>query len=170
MVRLVRNNGSALVAVLLMSALLLVTGMALLSTKSSEYTESVRLSEAAQARRLAESGLIDFQTKLRYSQDFPPPLLEGSSYFVYSETLTRPDGSEIGSYIVKLDRGLEGSHKLWRVTAQGFVGDQETPDSVHTSFGEIDVSPTLREDAEQANPHFMKWVNLELSLPGGGGG
>jgi hypothetical protein len=170
MARLSTHSGSALVAVLLVTTLLLITGMALLSTKSSEYTESVRLGQAAQARKLAESGLVDFQTKLHYGQDFPPPQLEGSDYFTYTETMLRNNGSELGIYVVKLDRGLETKYKLWKVTSQGFVGKPGDPEAVHTCYGEIDVSPTLRADSEQSNPYYRTWVNLEMSLPGGDGG
>ncbi len=165
------TRGSALLAVLLVTTLLLITGMALLSAKSSEYEEAARLRQAAQAKMLAESGLVDFETKVIYGFDFPPPLVADNPFFLYSEKLTQADGTPLGSYTVKLDRSVEKSpHRVWKVTSVGSLGPSDAPVATHTSYGEMDVSPNLREDRKEPNPNYLHWVNFEPLVAGAGGG
>ena len=80
-----RDQGSALVAVLLTLTIMMILGMAFLSRKSAQYETVVRATEADQARALAQAGLVDIGIKFAKDRAFPPSRPEGNTIYSYSK-------------------------------------------------------------------------------------
>jgi hypothetical protein len=97
-----------LVAALLLSALMLVMGMALLAVRSREYDQALFERQAAQARFLAELGMQDALQKLARDIGFPPTLGERTDFSYAEEVYDPATGAFVGSYSVSLDLSHAG--------------------------------------------------------------
>lgn len=156
-----RDRGSALVAALLLSALLLIMGMASLALRSREI-EQVRIGrDGLQAKLLAEMGVEEALVKLSKDLRFPPDL-GGRKVFGYSEVLYDA-GGRVGSYTVRVDVGdrveQESAYQdpdFWtlRITSWGHVERQAevrqamwVPVATHRIVAELDMSPKDRSKA-----------------------
>jgi type II secretory pathway pseudopilin PulG len=161
------NRGSAIIAVLLVSTLLLVLGMGLLSQKATAYEAASRDRMAAQARAVAQAGLVDCQLKFSKVRDFPPGRSSQAKTFVYGESLEDSAGKRIGSYLVTIDSTwATPPYSVIQVTSVGTVGDAEDPRARYQIFAELDMSRMLRNDPNANNPNFRKWLHyVEQSLP-----
>ena len=84
------KRGFVLVAVLLISIILLVSGLGIMSAQASRYAASAVISEGLQARNAALSGLEDVRVKLAKDVKFPPRKSKdrGQFKFAYSEDLS----------------------------------------------------------------------------------
>lgn len=122
-----RRRGFLLIAALLITIILLVSGLGVMSAQASRYAASARIAEGMQAKNAALSGLEDVRVKLAKDVKFPPraanrrgvnedddddeatPAGPRQSKFAYSETLfddpAEPD-SQV-SYSVVVDYALE---------------------------------------------------------------
>lgn len=144
------RRASALIAVLLVTTAMLVLGLGLLTQKSRQYQSAARQRQAAQARAVAQAGLVDFEIKKRKDHSFPPRRAEGANHFSYSESFAG------GTYQIEVDSSVSNSpQSLLLVTSQGQVGEAR-----FVIYGEFDISPTSRSDPNQPNPRFHNWVHL----------
>lgn len=152
-----RPRGSSLIAVLMLITLLLILGIGLMSQKTSQYDASARRLEAAQARQLAQAGLVDCQLKLAKDRTFPPLSGKANESFTYTEDVNDLDGKPVGSYSVTLDFALnQPPHSICQVRSQGWLGDRSAPRSTYLVYLEVDMSRTLRNDSSKPNPNFRR--------------
>ena len=149
MMRISRGHGFVLVAVLLISVILLVSGLGIMSAQASRYAASAVISEGLQARNAALSGLEDVRVKLAKDVKFPPRKSKdrGQSKFAYSEDLsTDPEVS----YSVVVDYGLEREVNvpsrfepfrwgIYRITVSGYVGPRNEPIAQSLIYAEYDI-------------------------------
>lgn len=160
-----RPRGSALVAVLLLTTVLFLLGIALLSQKSSQYEAANRPWELSQCRQLAQAGLVDCQLKLAKDRTFPP-LSAANGTYTYSETLTALDGSPLGSYTVQMDYGwMRSPYYVCHIRSRGWMGSPDRVRADFTLFAEIDMARTSRLNSNQPNPSFRKLVNYLEEAP-----
>ncbi len=146
------RRGSTLIAVLLLVSLLLVGGLALMSSKSLQYDRLAEEVASAQALALAQAGLEDVLVKIGKSGGFPP--LNGQT-LSYSEEMWQADGTTpVGRYRVTIDSGLRRPNGyLLVLTSVGTVGQEVTARARHTLRAEFDLNPS--------NATYFKLVNLE---------
>jgi hypothetical protein len=163
----VKRRGSAIIAVLLVSTLLLVLGMGMLSQKASLYESASRDRSAAQARGIAQAGMVDCQIKLSKHREFPPKRAREAKAFTYSELFTDNAAQPLGTYTVTIDTTRAASpYAIYQVTCVGLLGDPEDPQARYEIYGEYDISRTMRDDPALANPDYRKWVHfVEQSIP-----
>lgn len=161
------SRGSALIGVLLVLSLLLVMGLGLLSQRSNLYEEMRRANDAAQARALAQAGMVDAYIKLVKDPSFPQSRPSEDARLTYTETVRDTTGRRVGAYTVVVDTSRRTApFMVVRVTSTGSLGEGTNPSGRYMIYGELDVSKTLREDPEAKNPHYYKWSFLrEQSRP-----
>lgn len=122
-----------LVIVLLLLALFLTLGAALLSVRVGERRALVGSRQAAQARALARSGLEDARLKLGSDQNFPGPLEVGQTRFVYAESWPE------GSYEVTLDYTYAAvPYEVLRVVSVGRSGEASARSEAWLQVNESD--------------------------------
>lgn len=126
---------------LLMLTILLLLGIALLSSRAARYRSATEAIRAAQAQALAEAGLADARMKLDKRQKFPP---QGKSdeqmVFSYVEDLTDPAGNPVGSYAVTVDRRWNVTpYNLIFVTSVGLLGEAHAPTAKRKISVELDT-------------------------------
>ena len=144
-----RKGGSSLIAVLMLITVLFILGIGFLSQKSNQYDESTRQLEAAQARQLAQAGLVDCGLKLAKDRTFPP-----TPIFTYNEELGD------GSYSLTVDSTLsKAPYWILQVNSEGWLGDREHPHGHYLIYAEMDMSRQLRSNSSLANPDFHHWVH-----------
>ena len=161
------NKGSALVAVMLVLALLLIMGLAFLSQKGGQYEAAVMARASAQARELARAGLADFEVKFAKDRTFPPPRPQTMEQYSYSENLTDMDDNPFGGYNVTVNYDLYRSpYWLLRVNSEGFAGERTDPDARFFIYTEIDMAPEARGAAGTPNPSYrQRIIYREQALP-----
>lgn len=163
------RRGSSLIAVLMLITLLFILGIGLLMQKSTQYDESTRQLEAAQARQLAQAGLVDCGLKLAKDRTFPPILGNGNAQFSYSEEVTNLDGVAVGSYTVNVNATLnESPYWIIQVKSEGWLGERDHPRGRYLIYAEMDMSAKLRTNSSLDNPDFHHWVHYadqEFSEP-----
>ena len=152
-----KRRGFALIASMLLCLILFALGVGLMSKQSAQYEATLRMTQAAQARALAQGGLQDALAKLSRDADFPPLSTEDQQEFSYTEQVKDLDNNPLGSFNVKVNRSLH--LKPWRIlliTSQGRVGS-----SRYSLRGELDISPTLRSNYTTTNSKLYHWVHIE---------
>lgn len=151
-----------MIAVLLILSIMLVLGLGLLTQKSRQYEAAARVREAAQARALAQAGLVDFEIKMRKDPSFPPRRRGEAISFTYTEELMEPGGGTAGRYKVQILSDYEKvPFQFLRVISTGEKGQAS-----YSLYGEWELSPTARPDSSQPNPDFMTWLHIvEQEIP-----
>jgi hypothetical protein len=148
------RRGFLLVAALLITVILLVSGLGVMSAQASRYNASARIAEGIQAKNAAMSGLEDVRVKLAKDVKFPPrkSKARGQTKYAYSETLFEdPDdpNAEV-SYSVVVDFALEREVAapnrwepyrwgLYKVTVSGYVGPRDTPIAQSQLYAEYNI-------------------------------
>jgi hypothetical protein len=152
-----KERGFLLVAVLLITVILLIGGMALLTKQSTLYGEGGQVMETAQARSLAWTGLNDAMAKLEKDILFPPERADDQLEFSWSETVTDFTNSEdVGDYSVQLDlRYTEPPYSTIQITSTGRVGGADNPRATKTLVAEIDVRGN-----PSSNANYYQIVNF----------
>ena len=156
--------GSALIGVLLVLSILLVLGIGLLTQKSHQYEEMSQANNAAQARALAQAGLVDVRTKINKDVTFPPARPSSDKTLTYSEDIHDLDGNLVGSYTVKIDATWQDKpFEVLQITSLGLVGDRAKPKARYTIYAEVDTARFLREvtTEDKPNPRYYDWTFLK---------
>ncbi len=147
-----RRRGFLLVAALLITIILLVSGLGVMSAQASRYAATARIAEGMQAKNASLSGLEDVRVKLAKDVKFPPRKSKsrGQTKYAYSETLFADPDVPV-SYSVVVDFGLEREVQtpdrwqpyrwgLYRITVSGYVGPRDTPIAQSLLYAEYDIS------------------------------
>lgn len=100
------NNGSLLVAALLLFTLLLTLGLGLMSGQAARMRAARAQAQAIQARAIALAGWEDVRAKLGKDILFPQTS-QTQDFFSYSEDVYDLDGNYIGNYVVQIDMRWE---------------------------------------------------------------
>ena len=154
-------RGFSLILCLLLGALILIAGAAMLTSQQEQYhwAELTRL--GLQARALARAGLDDALIKLDKDVDFPPSTSLDQPRYTYTEELGD------GSYTVVLDASFrEPPWQVLIVTSIGRVGPTEAPRAVRVLRGQLDLARQDRSSPAQPNRSYFKLITLEEG-PGG---
>lgn len=149
---MVKQRAFALLVSLLLMALLLVLGMAMLSKQSYRYRAARLAAESSAARGLAEAGISNTQSKIDHDLLYPPPDQRYHDEYSYSETIYDVDGlTAVGHYEVTIDRRwMDPPRGVLVITSRGF------PRDTHASYqirAELDV--------DEARPSFFQYVRWE---------
>jgi Tfp pilus assembly protein PilX len=149
---MVKKRAYALLISLLLMALLLVLGMAMLSKQSYRYRAARLAAETAQARALAEAGIANTQCKLDHDLLYPPPDQRYHDEYSYSETVYDVDSSTpVGHYEVTIDRRwMEPPHGVMVITSRGFPRDTQASYQIRAEL-----------DLELSRPSFFQYVRWE---------
>ncbi len=102
-------RGFLLPAVLLLGTLMLIMGMALMTSKTYQQRQLSESALGLQALELARAGLEDGRVKLLKDPKFPPPSIHGQNRFCYSQALDSSQGKRIGLFQVELDWSYDQS-------------------------------------------------------------
>lgn len=95
------QQGSLIVAALLLFSLLLALGLGLMSSQSARMRKAKAQTEGSQAKQLCLAAWQDVRVKLGTDILFPPPATRES--FGYSEDVFDSSGEFYGTYTVVLD-------------------------------------------------------------------
>jgi hypothetical protein len=101
-VKRTRQNGSLLVAALLLFSLMLTLGLGLMSSQSARMRAARAQTQAIKARALALAGWEDVRAKLGKDILFLQNA-ETQDVFSYSEDVYDTDGEYVGNYLVQID-------------------------------------------------------------------
>lgn len=155
------RRGVTLVLVLLLGTLILILGMSLMASQSHLYSQADVVSQARQARLLAEAGLEDALLKLERDPSFPPPLAPDQTRFTYAETLPTFSGQIFGSYEVTVDTARRGPpYSLIRIISVGRLGGEKAPRAERTLMLDLDLSAEDRSAPGLENPRLMQPIEL----------
>lgn len=153
-----RRRGFLLVMALLLTALLLILGLALMSKRVLQYRGAVEATRAARAGAVAMAGMEEARAKLRNDLFFPVQGAEDQLVFAYAEDFVDVDGQVVGSYVVECDMTwIEPPFSLVRITSTGHIED---PPASRTITAELDVSEVVRGTVTP-NPSYFRWINWE---------
>ncbi len=154
-------KGALLPIVLLVSALLLVVGLAYLGTRARLYQSATQSVAAAQARGLALAGLEDARAKLSKDLTFPPAGALGQEIFTYSEDVTDSTGELLGTYTVTVDMTHRAPpYQVVGVTSVGRVGPRGRPVAERVLKAEWDGAPFNRVSGAP-NPNLGRWMRFD---------
>lgn len=147
-----RSRAFVLVTALLLSVILLMSGLGIMSAQASRYAASALIADSLQAKNAALSGLEDVRVKLAKDVKFPPRKSKdrGQTKFAYSETLL-PDAVRPISYTVIVDFEYERDvvvpnrfapyrWGVYRITVNGYVGPRAEPIALSQLYAEYDIS------------------------------
>lgn len=139
-----RGQGFLLPAVLLLSTLLLIMGLALLTSKSYQRRQLNESQLAAQALELSRAGLEDGRVKLLKDPRFPPPSIWGHSSFSYSQALTHSSGRQVGVFRVEADWSYDQApYEVLTLRSTGLLGeDALTPVATRTVQADFQMTPS----------------------------
>lgn len=136
--------GFILVAVLLLSLLLFVVGIAFISKRTTQYSSAKQATTAAQALSLAEAGFHDAWVKVAKDVNFPPVGDRSQGIFSYSEDLTDFSGTVVGAYTVTIDTSYDTApYNTVLITSTGTVGPRSSPTAVSSVSGEINSTGSV---------------------------
>ena len=146
-----KNRAFVLVTALLLSIILLVSGLGVMSAQASRYAASALIADSLQAKNAALSGLEDVRVKLAKDVKFPPrkSKARGQSKFAYSEDLITDPVKPV-SYAIIVDFDLEREISLpdrfapyrwgvYRISVSGYVGPRNEPIAVSQMYAEYDI-------------------------------
>lgn len=153
-----KKRGGVLIAVLLLLALLLIIGMALLGKESYHLQAAGQTAHSEAAYELAMAGLEEARVKLDKDIRFPPHRDSEQPTFSYTEEVADVDGGPVvGRYEVTLDRRWEGPpYQVWRIRVVGTLGTLEDPLAQRTLTATLDVAP----DRGGPNPNFWNFIEV----------
>ena len=147
-----RRRAFVLVTALLLSVILLVSGLGVMSAQASRYAASALIADSLQAKNAALSGMEDVRVKLAKDVKFPPrkSKVRGQTKFAYSENLDDDDVRPV-SYAVIVDFEyereaiVEGQFApyrwgVYRITVNGYVGPRNEPIALCQLYAEYDIS------------------------------
>ena len=116
-------RGFLLPAVLLLGTLMLIMGMALMTSKTYQQRQLSESALGLQALELARAGLEDGRVKLLKDPKFPPPSIHGQNRFCYSQALDSSQGKRIGLFQVELDWSYDQSpYDVLKLRSTGWLG------------------------------------------------
>ena len=146
-----RQRAFVLITALLLSVILLVTGLGVMSAQATRYAASALIADSLQAKNAALSGLEDVRVKLAKDVKFPPrkSKARGQTKFAYSENLL-VDPDKPVSYTVVIDFEYEREFVVpdrfapyrwgvYRVTVNGYVGPRNEPIALAQVYAEYDI-------------------------------
>jgi hypothetical protein len=147
-----RQHAFVLITALLLSVILMVTGLGVMSAQASRYAASALIADSLQAKNAALSGMEDVRVKLAKDVKFPPRKSKdrGQTKFAYSENLL-PDPDKPVSYSVIVDFEYEREAivpnrfspyrwGVYRITVSGYVGPRDEPIALSQLYAEYDIS------------------------------
>lgn len=145
------KRGFSIILALLLTALLLILGVAFLSKQSHRYRLARLAADSVTAKGLALAGIETSRVKLQHDLLFPPPDYRYHDEYSYEEPVHEIGTSqEVGSYEVTIDRRwMEKPYEIIILTSVGH------PRNSHASYRirvELDVGegrPTYYE--------FIRW-------------
>lgn len=141
---MVRQRGSSLIVVLLVTLILFSLGVGLLSKRQLQYKGAYQATLAVQARALARAGLEDARAKLAMDYRFPPQSDDSGKAFSYTEEVRDlSSNSVVGYYTVTIDMSLQAPpFSILRVTSLGSAGTATmAPSARARMYGEIGLDP-----------------------------
>lgn len=155
-----RRRGFMLIVALFLMVIVVVMGMAFLSTRGLRYTEATRSVAYRKALALARGGLEDARVKLEKDPRFPPPGGLEQTVFTYQEEVTAlANGPRVGLYTVTVDTTWRKEpYGVILLTARGQVGDRDWPEATATVRAEIDVWATSRLTGTGVNPNLYRVI------------
>ncbi len=120
-----RRTGFALVLALLLSALLLVLGMAFMTKQSYRYRLARAVADATVAKNLAMAGYENCRVKLQHDLLFPPPDNRYHDEYSYREVVHELGSTqEVGSFEVTVDRRwMDPPYEVIVITVDGHPED-----------------------------------------------
>ncbi|MFN8608948.1 MAG: hypothetical protein U0931_15550 [Vulcanimicrobiota bacterium] len=140
--------------ILLLLAVLLVTGLAFLGSCVLENQASAAAIYSQQALALAEAGMEDARLKLQKDLLFPPGS-EDQMIFSYVEELPSPVSALAGSYQVTIDKShRDPPYQVIVVTACGYLGPRDRPLGRRKLSAEYDLGPS-----RASLGHYLHWVD-----------
>lgn len=98
-------RGSLIIAALMLFAVLLALGLGLMSSQSARMRVAEGQANAVKAKALCESAWEDVRVKLGKDILFPS-LIDGQTFFAYSEDVYDEDNEMVGSYTVVIDTSV----------------------------------------------------------------
>ena len=147
-----RRRAFVLITALLLSVILLVSGLGVMSAQASRYAASALIADSLQAKNAALSGMEDVRVKLAKDVKFPPRKSKdrGQTKFAYSENLDN-DAERPVSYSVIVDfeyereaiaQGRFAPYRwgVYRITVNGYVGPRNEPIALCQLYAEYDIS------------------------------
>ena len=147
-----RRRAFVLITALLLSVILLVSGLGIMSAQASRYAASALIADSLQAKNAALSGIEDVRVKLAKDVKFPPRKSKdrGQTKFAYSENLLLdPDRPVSYSVIVDFEYEREVNVQgrfapfrwgVYRITVNGYVGPRNEPIALCQLYAEYDIS------------------------------
>ncbi|MCE7870451.1 hypothetical protein DYH09_08765 [bacterium CPR1] len=149
-----------LIMALMVSVILLLVGIAFMSSKVLQYRGAYRACESAQALALARAGLEDARVKLERDHSFPPRGTPDQDWFSYTERVTDLGSNvEIGSYTVTIDISMRNPpYEIYRITSIGQAGPMVDPVARRKLYAELDVAPKRRDDPTQDNLELFNYI------------
>ncbi len=152
--------GSTLLAAVLVTALMLVMGLAFLGKRALQYQTTERSLAAAQARALAQAGLEDVRVKLLKDYQFPPRNGDEQTLFVYTEPLTELGSARpLGHYTVAIDRTFSREpYGILRITVTGHLGPKDDPVARSQIYAEYDVAKKDHTNPSVDNPNLYEFI------------
>jgi hypothetical protein len=148
-----RRRAFVLITALLLSVILLVSGLGVMSAQASRYAASALIADSLQAKNAALSGMEDVRVKLAKDVKFPPRKSKsrGQTKFAYSENLDESDPARPVSYAVVVDFEYEREAivqgqfapfrwGVYRITVNGYVGPRNEPIALCQLYAEYDIS------------------------------
>ena len=157
-----RSPGMMLISTLLISALLVVLGMAYVGKRADQLKANFRTQESCRALEMARAGLESVRVKLDKDPEFPPVSQPGQ-VFSYSEPVYDLDETALlGRYEVTIDgHYLIAPYQLLRVRVLGTVEANGLVTAKRTILGEFDMAKYLRTNHSLPNPHYYDLVNFQ---------
>lgn len=149
-----------LIVSLFLMIVVVIMGMAFLSTRGLRYQEATRNVAYRRALALARAGLEDARVKLEKDPAFPPQGGLEQTLFTYQEELTAlANGPRVGLYTVTVDTTWRKEpYGVILLTSRGQSGDREWPEAGAVVRAEVDVWPVNRLSGAAPNPNLYKVI------------